>query len=52
MGSVTIPGDVLPYISVAIKARFFKINMCNIYINNISNMFLVYFSKFKIVDLI
>ena len=34
MGSVTvsaISGDVLPHISVAIKAMFFKFNMCSIY---------------------
>ena len=41
-------GDVLPYISVAIKASFLKFKMCNIYKNNITN----FFPKFKIVDLI
>ena len=26
-----VPGDILPYISVAIKAGFLKFNMYNIY---------------------
>ena len=32
--------DVLPYISVAIKASFLKLGMCNICKNNIAKMFL------------
>ena len=39
------------YISVAIKASLLKFNMLNIYKNNIFKMF-IFFSKFKIVDLI
>ena len=41
-----------PYILVAIKASLLKFNMFNIYKINISNFFTVFFSKFKIVDLI
>ena len=46
MGSVTISAvsavsaDVLPYISVAVKASFMKLGMCNICKNNIAKMFL------------
>ena len=46
-----VSADVLPYISVAIKASFLKLGMCNIYRNNIAKMFLD-FLKFKIVHLI
>ena len=46
-----VSADVLPYISVAIKASFLKLGMCNICKNNIAKMFLVFF-KFKIVHLI
>ena len=35
--------DVLLYISVAIKASFFKLGMCNICKNNIAKMFLDFF---------
>ena len=35
--------DVLPYISVAIKASFLKLGMCNICKNNIAKMFLDFF---------
>ena len=35
-----ISADVLPYISVAIKASFLKFGMCNICKNNIAKMFL------------
>ena len=41
----------LLYISVAIKASFLKLGMCNICKNNIAKMFLD-FLKFKIVHLI
>ena len=55
LGSVAVSAfssaDVLPYISVAIKASFFKLGMCNICKNNIAKMFLDFF-KFKIVHLI
>ena len=44
----TISADVLLYISVAIKASFLKLAMCNICKKNIANMFLDFF-KFKIV---
>ena len=46
LGSVAVSGvsavsaDVLPYISVAIKASFLKLGMCNICTNNIAKMFL------------
>ena len=43
LGSVAvsaIPPDVLPYISVAIKASFLKLGMCNTCKNNIAKMFL------------
>ena len=40
LGSVSISADVLPYISVAIKASFLKLGMCNICKNNIAKMFL------------
>ena len=43
-----VSADVLLYISVAIKASFLKLGMCNICKNNIAKMFLVFF-KFKIV---
>ena len=46
----TISADVLPYIAVAIKARFL-FAMCNICKNNIAKMFLD-FLNFKIVYLI
>ena len=54
MGSIAVSGfsaNALPYISVAIKASFLKLGMCNICKNNIANMFLE-FKKFKIVHLI
>ena len=35
-----VSADVLPYISVAIKASFLKFGMCNICKNNIAKMFL------------
>ena len=35
-----VSADVLPYISVAIKASFLKLGMCNICKNNIAKMFL------------
>ena len=49
-GSITVSGDVLLYISVAIKTSFLKFDMCNIYQNNIAKVFLVFFlnSKFLI----
>ena len=40
LSSVAVSADVLPYISVAIKASFLKLGMCNIYKNSIANMFL------------
>ena len=43
LGSVAVSAvsaDVLPYISVAIKASFMKLGMCNICKNNIAKMFL------------
>ena len=46
LGSVAVSAvsalstDVLPYISVAIKASFLKLGMCNISKNNIAKMFL------------
>ena len=46
LGSVavsTVSADVLPYISVAIKASFLKLGMCNICKNNIAKMFLEFF---------
>ena len=43
LGSVAVSADVLPYISVAIKASFFKLGMCNICKNNIAKMFLDFF---------
>ena len=36
LGSVAVSADVLPYISVAIKASFLKLGMCNICKNNIA----------------
>ena len=54
LGSVAVSAvsvDVLPYISVAIKASFLKLGMCNICKNNIAKMFLDFF-KFKIVHFI
>ena len=35
-----VSANVLPYISVAIKASFLKLGMCNICKNNIAKMFL------------
>ena len=35
--------DVLPYISVAIKASFLNLGMCNICKNNIAKIFLDFF---------
>ena len=35
-----VSADGLPYISVAIKASFLKLGMCNICKNNIAKMFL------------
>ena len=46
LGSVTVSAvstDVLLYISVAIKASFLKLGMCNICKNNIAKMFLDFF---------
>ena len=43
LGSVAVSAvsaDVLPYISIAIKASFLKLGMCNICKNNIAKMFL------------
>ena len=40
LGSVAVSADVLSYISVAIKASFLKLGMCNICKNNIAKMFL------------
>ena len=43
LGSVAVSAvsaDVLLYISVAIKASFLKLGMCNICKNNIAKMFL------------
>ena len=54
LGSVAISAvsaDVLLYISVAIKASFLKLGMCNICKINIAKMFLD-FLKFKIVHFI
>ena len=60
LGSVTVStvstasavsAYVLLYISVAIKASFLKVGMCNICKNNITTMFSD-FLKFKIVHLI
>ena len=52
LGSVAaVSADVLPYISVAIKASFLKLGMRSICKNNIAKMFLDFF-KFKIVHLI
>ena len=38
-----VSADVLPHISVAIKASFLKLGMCNICKNNITKMFLDFF---------
>ena len=38
--SVAVSADVLPYISVAIKASFLKLGMCKICKNNIAKMLL------------
>ena len=38
-----VSADVLPYISVVIKASFLKLGMCNICKNNIAKMFLDFF---------
>ena len=46
LGSVAVSAvsaDVLPYISVATKANFLKLGMCNICKNNIAKMFLDFF---------
>ena len=43
LGSVAVSADVLFYISVAIKASFLKLGMCNICKNNIAKMFLDFF---------
>ena len=52
MDSITISGDILPYISVALKASFFfKKSTCAIYTTIFLGCFKL-FSKFKIVDLI
>ena len=51
LGSITVSAvssDILPYISVAIKANFLRVNMCNICKNNILKMFLV-FSNSKLL---
>ena len=42
----------LLYILVAFKASFLKFNMCNVCKNNITKVFLVFFSKFKVVNLV
>ena len=45
LGSVAVSAvsaDVLPYISVAIKASFLKLGMCNICKTNIAKMFLYF----------
>ena len=42
-----VSADVSPYISVAIKANFFKLGMCTISKNNIAKMF---FDVFKILN--
>ena len=39
-----VSADVSPYISVAIKARFFKLAMCNICKNNIAKMLLDFYN--------
>ena len=38
-----VSADVFPYISVAIKASFLKLGMCNVCKNNIAKMFLDFF---------
>ena len=46
LGSIAVSAvstDVLLYISVAIKASFLKLGMCNICKNNIAKMFLDFF---------
>ena len=43
LGSIAVSADVLPEISVAIKASFLKLGMCNICKNNIAKMFLNFF---------
>ena len=57
LGSVAVSAvsaDVLLYISVAIKASFLKLGMCNICKNNIAKMFLDFLSftstEVKILD--
>ena len=40
-----VSADVLPYISIAIKAIFFKLGMCNICKNNIAKMLLDFFTS-------
>ena len=48
LGSVAVSADVLLYISVAIKASFLKLGMCNICKNNIAKMFLDFFLHLKL----
>ena len=43
LGSVAVSADVLPYISVAIKASFLKLGMRNTCKNNIAKMFSDFF---------
>ena len=43
-----VSADVLPYISVAIKASFLKLGMCNICKHNIAKMFLDFFVNLKL----
>ena len=43
-----VSADVLLYISVAIKASFLKLGMCNICENNIAKMFLDFFKILKL----
>ena len=51
LGSVAasaVSTDVLPYISVVIKASFLKLGMCNICKNNIAKMFLDFKKNFEL----
>ena len=43
-----VSADVLLYISVAIKASFLKLGMCNICKNNVAKMFLNFFLNLKL----
>ena len=43
-----VSADVLLYISVAIKASFLKLGMCNTCKNNIAKMFLDFFLNVKL----